>query len=443
MAKRLTTEEFIKRAIAEAKAKDLTFVGQGKTYRYWCYRFNACGHKHEFLPSNIRRHTPRCNSCLQERLIEEAQNAGLTLLGKGKNKNYRSYQFKDCGHEQEFSTNNVRKNKNCKCNSCFQEKLKDEAQNAGLILLGDGKDFNHRLYQFNKCCHQQEISINNVRKKNLRCRKCLLSKLIDEANIAGLTLLGNGKGKSYRLYRFNDCLHSQEIQTPNVRRNRFRCESCFKSQLRNEANIADLKILGNGKSTDYRLYQFKDCKHEQHIRISHVRENKNFKCEKCFQNKLIGEANSVDLTLLGPGRDRQYRLYRFNRCGHKQEITTGSVRRDGFICTECGGTSRTLPSHVYLLNIQFVEERWLKLGYAKTIDTRIKGYGLPKSVNIDELRVLEFETGAMAHAFESQIHMKFRTNRLPISRMKKFHTKSGSGECYPIEMLDRLMNELS
>ncbi len=67
-------------------------------------------------------------------------------------------------------------------------------------------------------------------------------------------------------------------------------------------------------------------------------------------------AEAVGLTLLGPGKNKHYRLYRFNVCGHKQEITTDHVRRDGFLCNQCEETSLGLPNHVYLLDIQVGEE---------------------------------------------------------------------------------------
>jgi len=157
----------------------------------------------------------------------------------------------------------------------------------------------------------------------------------------------------------------------------------------------------------------------------------------------FAQANAVNLTLLGSGRDRQHRLYRFNRCGHQQEIQTTNVRRDSFLCDQCEETSRDLPSHIYLIDIKVGEENWLKLGYAKTIDARISHYGLPESAVTEELVTIDFETGRKARTDEAALQKKYRPHRLPVKRMKKFHTKSGSGECYPLKMLDTLKDELN
>ena len=43
---------------------------------------------------------------------------------------------------------------------------------------------------------------------------------------------------------------------------------------------------------------------------------------------------------------------------------------------------------------------------------------------------------------EEEVHKKLRKERLPKNKMKKFHKHSGFNECYPLEMLDKLMEEL-
>lgn len=174
-----------------------------------------------------------------------------------------------------------------------------------------------------------------------------------------------------------------------------------------------------------RLYRFNACGHEHELQLGKVRKN-SFGCGQCVQAKLNREAEAVDLTLLGPGKNARYRLYRFNACGHEQEILTGGVRLDNFVCNQCEETSRDLPSHVYLLEIQVGEENWLKLGFAKTVSSRIKRYGLPKSAKITKLVVIDFETGREAHEYEASLQTKYKRRRLPLKRMKKFHTKMDS-----------------
>jgi hypothetical protein len=143
-----------------------------------------------------------------------------------------------------------------------------------------------------------------------------------------------------------------------------------------EAKAVGLTLIGAGKDANYRTYRFnnsKKCKrkHEQEIQIGMVRNN-NFRCNQCHQIKLESEAKAVGLTLIGEGRNATYRTYRCNKCKYKQEIQTGNVRNNSFICNTCEETSRDLPSNVYLLKIKHKDNEWIKLGYAKSIKTRIQ-----------------------------------------------------------------------
>ena len=204
-------------------------------------------------------------------------------------------------------------------------------------------------------------------------------------------------------------------------------------------------MIGKGKNANYRTYRFNNSskckrKHEQEIQIGMVRNN-NFRCNQCHQIKLESEAKAVGLTLIGEGRNATYRTYRCNKCKYKQEIQTGNVRNNSFICNTCEETSRDLPSNVYLLKIKHKDNEWIKLGYAKSIKTRIQQYQLPKRTIVKRCKVIKFETGREAHEFEASLHKKYIRKRLPIKKMKKYH-KFGFRECYPMKMLDTLMDEL-
>jgi len=216
----------------------------------------------------------------------------------------------------------------------------------------------------------------------------------------------------------------------------------LQKKLEKEAKDAGLTLIGEGRNSANRTYQFNKCGHEQEISPGAVRKGKDFKCGQCHQQTLEKEAKDAGLSLIGAGRDANHRTYQFNICEHEQEIQASNVRARNFLCNKCEETSRDLPSHVYLLDIQVDEENWLKLGYAKTISTRIKQYGLSGSTKITKLVVINYATGREAHEYEASLQKKYRCRRLPVERMEEFHTKSGAGECYPLSMLDILMKEL-
>ena len=273
-------------------------------------------------------------------------------------------------------------------------------------------------------------------------REKIVKKHIKEAKAVGLTLIGAGKNANSRTYRFNKCKHEQEIKTSHVRINNFRCGQCLQDKLIKEAKAVGLTLLRLGRNKNYKTYRFDKCGHEQQLHTGSLRKS-NPKCDQCLQNKLNVEAKAVGLTLIGVGRKKNYRTYRFNACGHEQEIQTGDVRRGYFICNICVETARDLPSKVYLLEITVDSFVWLKLGYAKTIRTRISQYGLPQSKTVKRLKIIDFETGRKAHRYEASRHKKYKSKRLPIKQMKEFHTASGFRECYPMKMKNKLLRELS
>ena len=426
----------------EAKDAGLTLIGAARAATYRTYRFDKCEHEQELSPSSMRKgQVPKCHTCSEATLEEEAKIVGLTLIGAGRDAYYRTYRFDECEHEQEIRRDLVRNN-SYRCQQCQLDKFQDEAKAVGLTLIGAGRDANYRTYRFDECEHEQEIQMALVRNNSYRCQQCQLDKIQDEAKAVGLTLIGAGKNKNYKTYRFNKCKHEQEIAPVKVRRSIFRCQTCLQKKLEKEAKDAGLTLIGEGRNSANRTYQFNKCGHEQEISPGAVRKGKDFKCGQCHQQTLEKEAKDAGLTLIGAGRDANHRTYQFNICEHEQEIQASNVRARNFLCNKCEETSRDLPSHVYLLDIQVDEENWLKLGYAKTISTRIKRYGLSESTKVTKLVVINYATGREAHEYEASLHKKYRYRRLLVERMKAFHTKSGAGECYPLSMLDILMKEL-
>jgi len=425
----------------EAERVGLTLVGPGRDSNYRTYRCNKCGSQKEIEPNRVRRKSFKCQKCFTNILEREAEEVGLTLIGAAKNSQYRTYRIIECGHTQEISTRHVRKG-NFRCRRCKEDKHHIEAKNAGLTLLGPGKDAGSRNYRFDECSHEQEIATGAVRKKSVRCRRCLLEKLAKDATAAGLTLVGEGKNTKYRLCRFNDCGHKQEIATSNIRSQLFECGQCLNKKIGSEANAVGLILLGLGaKNSDYRIYRIKECGHEQEIRLDAVR-TKSFRCEECLRQKHEEEANLAGLTIIGLGKNEHYRTYQFSSCGHRQEFQMGNVRRMTFVCNVCEETARDLPSNVYLLKIKMPTFEWLKIGYARDVASRIKQYGLLDGAKVSKIIVRPFDTGREAHQFEESIHIKYGKKRVAVGKMKKFHTRSGFDECYPTSLLEILSEEI-
>jgi hypothetical protein len=323
------------------------------------------------------------------------------------------------------------------CAVCRDQKLNQEAVAQNCKLLGAGKDANYRFYEL-PCGHEQEIVTSCMREGVFICRECIAEKLNQEAAAQGCKLLGAGKSANYRLYELS-CGHQQEFQVDAIRRCQFRCSVCQAQKLNQEAEAQGCEIVSAGKKKHRRLYAL-PCGHRQELATSSMRIG-GFRCAVCLAEKLNEEAAAHGCKLLGAGKNANFRLYELS-CGHEQEVHTGAMRAGIFRCQRCEETSRTLPSNVYLLHIKLDSDEWLKLGYAKEVNFRASQYGLPEGAELTTVYCLPFDTGNEAHAVEADLHKRYRQKRLRKKQMMDFHTKGGFDECYPVTMLEMLLAEL-
>lgn len=418
----------------EAQEHGCKRLGRGKRVPYSLYEL-PCGHEQEIQHTHMRDARFRCETCLAEKHIKDAEIQQCKLVGAGRDANYRLYKLR-CGHEQEVSIRCMRVG-SFECKTCLANRYKQEYEAQGCKLIGAGRNSSYRIYEL-PCGHQQEVSLGRMRRGEFACKTCLTNKLKQEAEERDCKLIGMAGKANYRIYEL-PCGHQQEVNTSMMRRNNFRCAICLKKTIEQEAEARGCKLLGPGKDAHYRLYKL-PCGHEQEVTVSGMRRG-NAQCPICMLEKLKEEAASQGCKFLGQGRNIHYRLYKLP-CGHEQEVHTGAMRRGGFLCQACEETSRTLPSNVYLLHIEVDSDEWLKLGYAKSVDSRRSRYGLVNGAKVTAVYSIPFPTGNEAQAFEAGIHKRHRRKRLSKKHMKDFHTVSGFNECYPITMLDTLLAEL-
>lgn len=426
-----------KKHIAEAKAQGCELLGSGKDYNDRRYRL-PCGHTKMIRPGNMRRGQFQCSSCFNKNHVAEAKAHGCEIIRKVAGKSRYKYRL-SCGHEQNSETGHMRKG-TFECKTCRNNKLAAEAEAQGCRLIGAGDNNRSRMYQL-ECGHKQSIETRNMRLGQFHCQTCLNSRLSAEAEAQGCKLIGSGKTKDYRTYRL-PCGHKQEVQPVSIRRNIFRCKTCLTRKFEKEAEAQGCVLLGEGRNNHNRIYLL-PCGHKQEVETGNMRRGEgHFQCRACLNDKLNAEAKAKGCVLLGAGRNANYRTYRLP-CGHKREITLSSMRVGNFLCQTCEDTFYTLPSQAYLLHIKVGADEWLKLGYAKDIDFRISQYKLPLGADITTLAILPFDTGKEAIEFEKSLHTKYRRKRLRIKDMLEFHTGSGATECYPLLMVEKLMAEFN
>ena len=117
------------------------------------------------------------------------------------------------------------------------------------------------------------------------------------------------------------------------------CDCCQseKVHLRREvvAKANGLVIIGASAKKHAVTYRFEKCGHIQEIVCGLVKSG-GFSCQKCTKLKLDKEAELRNLRLVGSAfKGSAYRLYEFKECGHLQELSTSCIRANTFRCQTC------------------------------------------------------------------------------------------------------------
>jgi len=318
-------------------------------------------------------------------------------------------------------------------------------------MVGKSNQAAYRIYEHLDCGHRSELTTGAVRKRGSKssntttypCQVCYTHSLVDGAMKQGLTLYGvsNKKGKNrWHLYQA-DCGHSLTRRADQVKLGEWRCQACIDTKLDREADKAGLRLIGKGKNKAFRTYEFVTCGHVKEIATSSVRDE-TFHCDICFWDDIRMLLKERGLEIVGSGKKATNREFRFLRCGHVQDIALKSAKDGSFVCHECDDTFYTLPSNLYLLQMTAPDFTWLKLGYAKVLETRVKQYGLPYIVSVEPLAIWPTQTGQSAIEVERQLENRYSEHRLDKEMMKKWHRYSGFTECYPITLRNALVEEL-
>lgn len=251
----------------EARRSGLILVDKGEDANYRIYQHVACGHFSELAPAHVRnyggRGQYRCKSCIKERIFAEAKRAGLSIVGDSPKPEHLVY-LAECGHSLELRYDQVRR-QSYKCISCLESKLTSEADRSGLRLIGAGRDKAHRLYQFIECGHTQEITTSSVRNGTFHCKFCFRGELHEKFASQGLALLGPGSNTNRRTFQIISCGHVQEIEVSSAKVGKFACHVCDDTSWTKPSNVYLLRLsvnqftwvkLGYAKNVIARLKQY-------------------------------------------------------------------------------------------------------------------------------------------------------------------------------------------
>jgi len=412
---------------AEGAAVGVELIGPGSTAHYRTYRFTVCGHVQEASVAAVRDGRVLCRACVEHRFAIEATANGVELLGAGVSPRYRRYRFIACGHEAEYLPTAVRVG--VRCRQCIDERHREEGASEHLTLLGPGHSAAYRRYRFD-CGHERDLTVASVRLGHVRCQECFDVRLKTEAAAERLVIVGRATKPTDRAYRFIDCGHEREISSAAVRLGHVRCVECFDLELARTAEAHGLEVLGPGRDANYRVYRFKTCGHEREIAPGVVRRGSAF-CRICYEATLADEARAAGVEIVGQGKTGGTRRYRFVACGHEQEMQLIHVRLEGFHCQACNDSAWAGQGNVYIVTLRRGDEALYKVGLAKSVQGRITRYGLKADVEIEITRTQPFTDYRVAHAQEQLLHAALRLAGYGAPReAAREYLTSGFTECY-------------
>ena len=258
----------VKSHIKLAKTHDLTLIDTSYKTQYFLFRFDKCGHEKELNTGNLKRKKPRCDECVYEERLKDAEAIGLILLGRIDHRTGK-YKYKKCGHERTIAYLEVREGNVSKCHECRMNKVKKVAKSNGLTLVKqlppDGRNSYYECI-IDSCGHTVIIGLPQLKTHGAICHTCIEDKHRREAQEAGLILLGEGSDSSRRTYKRIECGHTLELLVNGqVRRKHFVCHDCEETALDLPSKVYLLKLkhkdltwlkLGYSKNIKQRIAEY-------------------------------------------------------------------------------------------------------------------------------------------------------------------------------------------
>lgn len=332
-----------------------------------------------------------CN--IKQRYIEDAATKDMVIVSHVKATRFL-FKRNSCGHIFEADISAIRHNKNTLCKECTSERLLKAEKDLGLTFIEKIDNIRNR-YVIEKCGHSIALyKANIVRNEGVICQECEMHKLLTNLEKHGLELVE---------YRTSD----------------------------------DVNVSNRNKVAKVR---FKECGHT-------VNRFRSFKhdygsCEICAENNRNLIYNKNGLSLIATINSAKS-IFKFNNCGHERIMYNSAAIRGNCLCQECNESSFNKKSKIYIIKIVTnTGEEFLKFGYGKDIPNRVREY---RFKNVNEYFVLferDFNSGADAMLVEKSVHKALKGKTLPIDYSRKYLTRGGFTECYPMDMFDEIMQEL-
>jgi T5orf172 domain len=369
----------------------------------------------------------------------------LKVVGDGSglaygNKTYLTCLCTDCGTYSTYQLASLLK-KQIPCLTCLNIRLRKEALEMGLDLLGPSTDgvLARRNYRFIKCGHIRNIATGDIRERSVSCTECREDKIKKDCERLGLELLRFTGKDTIREVKFKDCGHVRELYLHHFADETIKCQLCCDKELAEHVDSFGIDVIEAVPGAKRKI-RFRNCQHEKIVGLSNLKSN-SVSCGICLTQKLADEATESGLVYLGslPGKLHRYRA----PCGCEVNANPGHIRKGHWKCRPCEKSHYDFPSKIYLYHLVFKDgAEILKLGYARNPQARLLDYKLNSEESFESLIEVEYDKGIDAFNAERVIHKKYKPNVLSKEHARMYLTESGFTECYPISMKDTLLEEL-
>ncbi len=201
---------------------------------------------------------------LNESQVKEAKEVGIELLKRSSSANYNLYKFTKCGHTAFLQPTHVRRN-NIDCKTCQLEKMVDLAHISNDQLLFRVKSDAYKILR--KCGHIVESFSCSMKNQRLQCRLCFEESLKERADENNYTYLG-AEGSGYRKIKFKSCGHYKSVHFSQINKGNVVCRECQDIGYRKKAKENGLHLIERTKNM-YAVYKL-PCGCNKELRIDHA-----------------------------------------------------------------------------------------------------------------------------------------------------------------------------
>lgn len=331
---------------------------------------------------------------IKQRYIDEAITRNMTIVAHVRGTRFL-FKRDSCGHVFEADICSIRHNSNSWCRECASELLTSSEERLGLTFVEKVDNIRNK-YIIKSCNHSVILyKANIVRNEDILCAECERIKLLANLEKHGLDLVE---------YRTTD----------------------------------DISVCNKNKVAKVR---FKDCGHE-------VNRYRSFKqdygtCEICAENKKndIYESNGlIAISKISSVKT----LFKFIECGHERVIYNSAAIRGNCLCQECNESPFNKKSKIYIIKILTNDgHEFIKFGYGKDITNRVREYRMKGVKEHSVLFEKYFDSGTDAMLVEKAVHKTLKGRNLPTDFTRKYLTRGGFTECYPLWLFDEIVQKLS